>query len=66
MFQDPTQWPLEASNIVLDIAENDAEVKKEIAVYTTTVGYIERLIEYYSDWTKLRRAVAWMIRFKAY
>lgn len=66
LFQDPTQWLQEASNKVPDIAENDAEVKKEVAVYTTTVGCIERLIDYFSDWTKLRRAVAWMMRFKTY
>lgn len=50
-------------NKVPDIAENDTEVKKEIAVYART---IDKLTEYCSDWTKLRQAVAWMMGFKTY
>lgn len=41
-------------NKVLDIVENDVEVKKEIVVYIIIVGYIERFIEYYLDWIKFR------------
>lgn len=53
-------------NKVLDIVENDVEVKKEIVVYIIIVGYIERFIEYYLDWIKFRWVVVWMIRFKVY
>lgn len=41
-------------NKVLDIVENDVEVKKEIVVYIIIVGCIERFIDYFLDWIKFR------------
>ncbi|CAG2227654.1 unnamed protein product [Mytilus edulis] len=50
----------------LGISETDTEIKKEIAVHATTNNAIDNLLGYFSDWIKLRRAIAWFRRFKIY
>ncbi|XP_028419000.1 uncharacterized protein LOC114544726, partial [Dendronephthya gigantea] len=46
--------------------EDDPEIRKEARIYTaaTSVHPVERLISYFSSWWKLKRAVAWLLRFK--
>ncbi|CAC5408414.1 unnamed protein product [Mytilus coruscus] len=50
----------------LGISETDTEIKKEIAIHATTNNAIDNLLGYFSDWIKLRRAIAWFRRFKIY
>ncbi|XP_071171080.1 uncharacterized protein [Mytilus edulis] len=50
----------------LGISETNTEIKKEIAIHATTNNAIDNLIGYFSDWIKLRRAIAWFRRFKIY
>ncbi len=52
-----------------EISDNDSEVKKEVAVNSTELykePNIQDLIDHYSDWNKLQRAVAWLQRFISY
>lgn len=62
-----TEWP----NALKDfppIESNDPEVKKETIVNSLIVeakSPLSKLIEYYSNWNRLKRAVAWMLKFRA-
>ncbi|XP_060583463.1 uncharacterized protein LOC132739706 isoform X2 [Ruditapes philippinarum] len=59
-------WPKYSGNNIPEVSEDDVEVKREIAINVTTCDTIGKIIEYYSDWFKLRRAVAWFLRYKDY
>ncbi|CAG2247208.1 unnamed protein product [Mytilus edulis] len=59
-------WPRNVLDEELGISETDTEIKKEIAVHATTNNAIDNLLGYFSDWIKLRRAIAWFRRFKIY
>ena len=50
------------------LKDDDPEVRKEAQIYTVVVQskYLEPLIARYSSWWKLKRAVAWLLRCKAY
>ena len=50
------------------LKDDDPEVRKEAQIYTVVVQskYLEPLIARYSSWWKLKRAVAWLLRYKAY
>lgn len=52
---------------ITDVADDDDEIKREIEVHAiTSTDPIGNLMNYYSDWTKLQRATAWILRFKDY
>ena len=63
LLKDEGYWPVKRS--APDIDETDTEVKRKITINATTCD-IDKVINYYSDWTALRRAVAWFTRFVAY
>ena len=50
------------------LKDNDPEVRKETQIYTVVVQskFLEPLIARYSSWWRLKRAVAWLLRYKAY
>ena len=58
------QWP--QMIVVPEMKDDDPEVRKETNVYTTTTtdNILERVIQHYSFWWKLVRAIAWLTRFK--
>ena len=59
------EWPAEEN--CTSVSDDDIEVKREAtvnAIHETSV--VESLFNKYSDWHKLQRAFAWLIRFKAY
>ncbi|XP_053402855.1 uncharacterized protein LOC128558076 [Mercenaria mercenaria] len=63
--KDESHWPSHLTKPELD--DDDTELKKEVVVNTTSaVETIQSIIDRYSSWTKLRRAVAWLLRYKAY
>lgn len=62
--RDCSEWPKEIP--IPKINTNDDEIKKDVAVHTSTSDPVVNFLNYYSDWTKLRRAVAWLIRYKNY
>ena len=51
---------------VPQMKDDDPEVRKETRAYTTatTDDVLGSLMEQYSTWWKLLRAIAWLIRFK--
>ena len=61
------EWPQEEPDS--ELSDEDPEVKKiQIAVHTLQVneqkGALDRLLEYYSSWYHLRRAVAWLLKVR--
>ncbi|KAK0152604.1 hypothetical protein N1851_005873 [Merluccius polli] len=60
------EWPKTVLEKALDI--NDQEVRKQVttnAITATDVSTpIDRLITYFSDWRRLKTAVAWYLRLK--
>ena len=50
------------------LKDDDPEVRKETQIYTVVFQskFLEPLIARYSSWWKLKRAVAWLLRCKAY
>ena len=50
------------------LKDDDPEVRKETQIYTVVVQskYMEPLIARYSSWWRLKRAVSWLLRYKAY
>ncbi|XP_072172027.1 uncharacterized protein [Diadema setosum] len=56
-------WPSPPE--VLEVPRSDPEVKKEIHVFATSVrGNMQDLFSRYSSWNKLKRAMAWLLRYK--
>ncbi|XP_071124293.1 uncharacterized protein [Mytilus edulis] len=66
LHKNSEHWPRNVLDEELGIAKTDTEIKKEIAVHATTNNAIDNLLGYFSDWIKLRRAIAWFGRFKIY
>ena len=64
LWKSESSWP---TNIVIPpMMVSDPEVRKENLIYVTTVRKcpLDLLIQQYSSWWKLRRAVAWLLRYK--
>ena len=58
-------WPRGVS--AYEIPEGDVELKKDVAVNAVVTEHgLNKMIEHFSDWTKLIRGVAWLSRFKVY
>ena len=64
LWQEESEWP--AMIEVPQLTDDDPEVRKEIQVYTTVseVNPLDKLIQYYSSWWKLKRLVAWLLRYR--
>ena len=52
----------------LDSLDGDPEVKREVRVHATetTCEAVDLLIESYSSWYKLKKSVAWILRYKSW
>ena len=50
------------------LKDSDAEVRKEGQIYATTVVQdpLDDLIHYYSSWWKLKKAFAWLLRYRQF
>ena len=64
LWKEENHWPQMIT--VPQMKDDDPEVKKETCAYATvtTDDVLGSLIEHYSTWWKLLRAIAWLIRFK--
>ncbi|XP_060567693.1 uncharacterized protein LOC132726393 [Ruditapes philippinarum] len=63
--QDSEKWT--KNPLPPEVAENDNEVKKEVLINKTSAAEcLDSIIDRYSSWTKLRRAVAWLLRYKTF
>lgn len=64
LLQDPTSWP--ALQPPAHIPEDDIEVKKEMTILTTNSDVVDSFFGHFSSWERLKRAVAWLLRFKTF
>ena len=68
LFLDQEQWPSLPDDLILN--PGDPELKKVVNAATIKDDVSElslyRLLAYYSDWDRLKRAVAWILRWKDY
>lgn len=65
--QSEDAWPKPPADMNVSIDDADPEVKGPIvcAVYRSDPNPLEEIIKRYSSWDRLRRIVAWMLRYKA-
>lgn len=51
-----------------DLTASDPEIKKNATINAVALDerkdVVEQLIEHYSSWTRLKKAVAWIIKVK--
>ena len=66
LWKDEEHWPKLKDTPTMK--DNDPEVRKEARVYSMAqaVHPLESLTSYFSSWWNLKRAVAWLLRFKGY
>ncbi len=66
LWQPEENWPMETALDTQLLLQDDPEVKKNVAAFTTTgiETPTDHLLSYFSDWTRLLRAVAWYIKVK--
>ena len=67
LFEDESRWPKSPITAAEDV-EQDQEFRT-VAVKTFAVdstSSLDSFIQGFSDWTKLRRATAWILRYKRY
>ena len=62
-----SEW--QSIKVELDLSGDDPEVKKEVkshasAIVSSPVLHIDKLLQHYSSWIKLKKAVAWLLRYK--
>lgn len=65
LWKHEENWPQTKLDISLD--SGDREVRKEAVAYAVTVNAAsptDQLISHYSDWMRLKRAVAWYLKLK--
>ncbi|KAL7871964.1 hypothetical protein SRHO_G00069470 [Serrasalmus rhombeus] len=65
LCEDEPDWPTRPD--VHNTMDDDSEIRKTTLVTlvsTTKVAAMTTLVEYYSDWHRLKKAVAWMLRLK--
>ena len=62
-----SEWSLRPTDVMLPV--NDPEIKCDITSCVVDVEEIpatDKLLGYFSDWHRLKRAVAWFLKFKQY
>ena len=66
LCKDESEWPVRP-DIPSTMDDDDGEVRRTALVSLISTAQVEamkKLVEYYSDWHKLKKAVAWMLRVK--
>ncbi|XP_045210548.2 uncharacterized protein LOC123561953 [Mercenaria mercenaria] len=69
ILHDESSWPRLPNEP--ELVYGDSEIKNDVAVNVTALNtehdlHVNNFIRHYSDWTRLRRAVAWLLRFMKY
>lgn len=67
LWSHESTWPA-TPDVISELSADDPEVKKEVQVniISKQEDKITTLFNRYSEWYRLQKAVAWIIRFKAY
>ncbi|KAL2083621.1 hypothetical protein ACEWY4_021394 [Coilia grayii] len=66
LFSSEDEWPTKAMDRV-QLCEDDPEVRKSVTVNVIICNCeeVDKLLNHFSDWLKLRVAVAWILKVKA-
>ena len=70
LWQPEKAWPAQPLSVG-EISTEDPEVKKQIDIFTTTIcdpapiATVSKLLQHFSDWYRLKKAVAVYLRVKA-
>ncbi|XP_046583554.1 uncharacterized protein LOC124290772 [Haliotis rubra] len=65
LWQEEHRWPVMPE--ILQVSESSLEIKNTVESFVqvnTTVCGMDRLLERFSSWLKLKKATAWLLRFK--
>ncbi|XP_071481344.1 uncharacterized protein [Diadema antillarum] len=65
LWQEEENWPT-PPEVLQDIPQDDVEVKKANVNAVTSTDSLEELLTRFSSWNKLKRAFAWILRYKAF
>ncbi|KAK3886009.1 hypothetical protein Pcinc_009834 [Petrolisthes cinctipes] len=64
--RDESSWPVEAS-VVCKAGDSELEIKAHVCVsHCAENNPTRKLLQYFSSWHKIKKAVAWLLRFKNY
>ena len=64
-------WPSDLTNVQNELSDDDSEVKLDVQSHSQTlahrpnVDFLSSLIQRHSSLEKLKRTVAWLLRFKS-
>ncbi len=66
LWKEKRHWPKMIE--VPEMKDDDPELRKEVQVYVTTNDQhpVDKLIEYHSSWWKLKKSVAWLLKYKGW
>ena len=67
LLQSRESWPQRPADMSPDIASDDPEVKQVSAVYTSKTSEQDAIIhisERFSSWSRLKKVIAWILRYK--
>ena len=66
LWKEKSYWPKMID--VPEMKDDDPELRKEVQVYVTTNDEhpVDKLIEFHSSWWKLKKCVAWLMKYKSW
>ena len=67
LTQPSSSWPQRPAGMKNEISDDDPEVKREIVTYssgTSGCNPLIQLMERFSSWSRLKKIVAWILRYK--
>ena len=68
LIQPSEEWPQRPADMSNTVPDDDPEVKKDSTVHMTKVSapdLMQEIIERFSSWDRLKRTVAWVLRYKS-
>ncbi|XP_054752108.2 uncharacterized protein LOC129257739 [Lytechinus pictus] len=68
LWEEESSWPTQPS-VLQNVSDDDPEIKKTAQVNLSSVEKdvgINNMLQRYSSWNKLKRGVAWLLRYKGY
>ena len=63
LYEDEKYWP-RPPEVLDNMATDELEVKKVKVFHVNVISPLSRLLLHFSDWYKLKRIVAWLIKYK--
>ena len=72
LHKNEESWPRDLTNVPKELSDDDPEVKPDVQSHSQTLAhrpnedFLSSLIQRYSSWEKLKRTMAWFLRFKSW